>query len=262
MLCFIAGDTTHSVLTEVMHQDNPFPSLAGMLYLLAYPLFGASIFLIIRARSSSRDLPGLIDAVIITTGLGLLSWVYLIVPNLTADGLDGWQHVTSVAHPLGDVLILAMLVRLVVGGGLRIRSMQLLVTGTLGLMVADVLYGLFQLNGSWNIGGPVDSGWAVFCIAWGAAALHPSMRQLSNVVPSPSVTPSQVRIALLVLVSLVAPGVLFLHSQMHEDILATTVAVFSAALFLLVMARMAGILAITSSLLGVNGRCVPSVRLW
>jgi diguanylate cyclase (GGDEF)-like protein/PAS domain S-box-containing protein len=242
MLCFIAGDTTHSVLTEVMHQDNPFPSLAGMLYLLAYPLFGASIFLIIRARSSSRDLPGLIDAVIITTGLGLLSWVYLIVPNLTADGLDGWQHVTSVAHPLGDVLILAMLVRLVVGGGLRIRSMQLLVTGTLGLMVADVLYGLFQLNGSWNIGGPVDSGWAVFCIAWGAAALHPSMRQLSNVVPPPSVTPSQVRIALLVLVSLVAPGVLFLHSQMHEDILATTVAVFSAALFLLVMARMAGIL--------------------
>jgi hypothetical protein len=69
MLCFIAGDTTHSVLTEVMHQDNPFPSLAGLLYLLAYPLFGAGIFLIIKARSSSRDLPGLIDAVIIRVRL-------------------------------------------------------------------------------------------------------------------------------------------------------------------------------------------------
>jgi diguanylate cyclase (GGDEF)-like protein/PAS domain S-box-containing protein len=241
-LCFIAGDTSYNVLTEIMHQDNPFPSVADVFYLLTYPLFAAGILLIIRARSSSRDIASLIDAVIITTGLGLLSWVYLIVPNFLADDLNVFERIVSVAYPLGDVLILAMLARLVAGGGLRIRSMVLLVTGALGLMVADVLYGLIQLNGVWTIGGPVDTGWAVFYLAWGTAALHPSMHRLSDVVPQRSVGASRARITLLALASLIAPGVLVIQSQTNRNVHATTVAIFSAALFVLVLARMSGIL--------------------
>ncbi len=242
-LTFIAGDTSYNVLTELLHQDNPFPSVADLFYLLTYLFIAAGLFLIIRARSSSRDLPSLIDAVIITTGLGLLSWVYLIAPNFQADGLDALQRVTSVAYPLGDVLVVAMLARLIAGGGLRIRSMQLLVTGALGIMVADVLYGLIQLNGTWAVGGPVDLGWALFYAAWGAAALHPSMSRLTEVAPLTSVTASKVRIALLASASLIAPGVLFMQAQLHQEILATTIAVFSTVLFVLVLARMAGILA-------------------
>jgi diguanylate cyclase (GGDEF)-like protein/PAS domain S-box-containing protein len=246
-LCFIAGNSWYNVLSQStaqsMAQNNPFPSLADLFYLFTYPLLAAGIFVIIRARSSSRDVPALIDAAIMTTGLGLLLWVYLVVPVFQTNGLDALPRITSVAYPLGDILILAMLARLVAGGGLRIGSMQLLVIGAVGLMVASVLCRLIQLNGSWKVGGPVDSGWAVFYVAWGAAALHPSMRRLTDVVPVPSVAVSQVRITLLLLTSLIAPGVLFMQSQMHGEIPATTVAVFSAALFLLVLARMAGILA-------------------
>ncbi len=241
-LAFITGDTTYNVLTDVLHQDNPFPSVADLLYLLTYPLFAAGIFLIIRARSSSRDLPSLIDAVIITTGLGLLSWVYLIVPNFQADGLDGLQRATSVAYPAGDVMILALLARLVAGGGLRFTAMRCLVTGAVGLMAADFAYGLVQLRGSWQIGGPVDLGWAIFYIGWGLAALHPSMGRLSDVAPLGSVAIGRARLALLASASLIAPGVLLAESQMHTDTPATTVAIFSAALFILVLARMWGIL--------------------
>ena len=242
-LTFIAGDTSYNALTDILHQDNPFPSVADLFYLLTYVLVAAGIFLIIRARSSSRDLPSLIDAVTITTGLGLLSWVYLIVPNFQADGLDTIQRIVSVGYPVGDVMILAMLARLVAGGGLRFASMWFLVTGAMGLMVADVLYGLIQLNGAWAIGGPVDLGWAIFYLAWGAAALHPSMRRLSDVAPLASVGIGRVRLVLLASASLIAPGVLFTESQLHKSIPATTVAIFSAALFVLVLARMWGILA-------------------
>ena len=241
-LTFIAGDTSYNILSEVMGQDNPFPSVADLFYLLTYLFVAAGLFMIIRARSSSRDIPSLTDAVIITTGLGLLSWVYLIVPNFKVDGLDALQRVTSVAYPLGDVLVLAMLARLIAGGGLRIRSMRFLVIGALGIMVADALYGLIQLNGEWKVGGPVDFGWALFYIAWGAAALHPSMRELTKVAPLPSVAVSRLRIVLLASASLIAPGVLFLQAQRGKEIPATTVAVFSAVLFILVLARMAGIL--------------------
>jgi len=243
-LTFIAGDTSYNVLTDVMHQDNPFPSVADLFYLLTYVFIAAGIFLIIRARSSSRDLPSLIDAVIITTGLGLLSWVYLIVPNFQADGLDWLQRAVSVAYPVGDVMILAMLARLVAGGGLRFGSMRFLVAGVMGIMGADVAYGLTQIYGVWEIGGPVDTGWALFYATWGAAALHPSMRRLTDVAPLASVGVGRGRLTLLAMASLIAPGVLIAQALRHTSIDATTiatVAVFSAALFVLVLARMSGI---------------------
>jgi diguanylate cyclase (GGDEF)-like protein/PAS domain S-box-containing protein len=243
-LTFIAGDTSYNVLTQIMHQDNPFPSVADLFYLLTYVFIASGIFLIIRARCSSRDLPSLIDAVIITTGLGLLSWVYLIVPNFQADGLDWLQRAVSVAYPVGDVLILAMLARLVAGGGLRFGSMRFLMIGAMGIMAADVLYGLIQINGVWEIGGPVDIGWALFYATWGAAALHPSMRRLTDIAPLASVGAGRARLTLLALASLIAPGVLLVQSVRHTNIASTTVAtvaVFSATLFVLVLARMSGV---------------------
>jgi hypothetical protein len=60
--------------------------------------------------------------------------------------------VISVAYPLGDVLLLAMLARLMSAGGSRTRSLQLLTCATLGLLAADVMYGLIQLNGTWAVG--------------------------------------------------------------------------------------------------------------
>ena len=244
LFTFIAGDTSYNVLTQVMHQDNPFPSVADLFYLLTYVFIATGIFLITRARSSSRDLPSLIDAVIITTGLGLLSWVYLIVPNFQADGLNWLERAVSVAYPVGDVMILAMLARLVAGGGLRFRSMRFLVAGAVGIMGADVLYGLTQMYGVWQIGGPVDLGWALFYATWGAAALNPSMRRLTDVAPLASVVVGRGRLALLAMASLIAPGVLLLQAARHTTVDATTVAtvaVFSAALFVLVLARMSGI---------------------
>jgi diguanylate cyclase (GGDEF)-like protein/PAS domain S-box-containing protein len=242
--CFIAGDTTYNVLTQLLHEDDPFPSLADVFYLLTYPLFAAAILLMIRSRTSSRDRAALIDAIIITTGLGLLSWVYLIIPNFQAAGLSGAQRVISVAYPLGDVLVLAMLARLVGGGGARVRSMQLLTIGAVGLMVADVLYGLIQLNGGWAVGGPVDVGWSLFYLAWGCAALHPSMPRMTERLPRQAPKMGRARVSMLASVSLIAPAVLFAESLSGHGAHVKTVAMFSAALFLLVIARLLGILTV------------------
>jgi hypothetical protein len=58
--------------------------------------------------------------------------------------------------------------------------------GTIGLLASDVLYGLGRLEGSWQIGSSYDLGWVLFYIAWGAAALHPSMAALAVPVHQPS----------------------------------------------------------------------------
>ena len=235
---FIAGDTTYTILRVIFHEPNPFPSLADVFYLLTFPCFAAGLMVFIRARSAGRDRADLIDAMIITTGLALLSWVYLVIPNFEADGLSTLQRFIGVGYPLGDVLVFAMLVRLVGGGGVRLRSKRLLVIGAVGLLVADTLYGLIQLNGDWHENGPVDTGWVLFYLAWGCAALDPSMARMGDIQPRRTQRVGGRRVASLALVSLIAPAILYVESTTGSTIEATTISIFSAALFLLVIARL------------------------
>ena len=241
--CFIAGDTSYRVLTQVLGEKNPYPSFADLCYLPTYPLFAAALFMFIRGRSRSRDSGALIDALIITTGVGLLVWVSLVEPYFHVAGLTALQRVVSVGYPLGDVLVLSMLARLVVGGGLRITSTRLLVVGALGLLGADVCYGWIQLNGSWKVGGPVDIGWAMFYVAWGAAALHPSMRRVDELSPRASGRAGWLRVATLGAASLIPPAVLLSQSLAGARVDGVAIAIFSALMFALVIARMSAILA-------------------
>src|SRR5436305_705255 len=81
--------------------------------------------------------------------------------------------------------------------------------GCAGLLASDVVYGLGQLNGSWQIGGPIDLGWIELYVGWGLAALHASMLNLTvaQVVRQGQVGP--IRLTVLALSSLIAPAVLF-----------------------------------------------------
>jgi diguanylate cyclase (GGDEF)-like protein/PAS domain S-box-containing protein len=243
LACFVTGDTTYNVLTDVLHWDNPFPSVADVAYLQMYPLIAAGLVLFIRAQTVSRNGAALIDALIVTTGFGLLSWIYLILPYVQQEGLTLLERAVSVAYPLGDVLVLAMLTRLL-GGGRSVRALQLLALGGGGLLAADVLYGWIQLNGAWQVGGPVDVGWVIFYVAWGAAATHPSMRRISEPVPVVNRPLRLGHIALLAFISLIAPAVLMTDAVKHRSGVVGTAAVFSAVLYLLVLARLYGIVTV------------------
>src|SRR5580698_4532779 len=239
-LSFVAGQVSFLILTTVLRVNVPFPSFADVLYLSTYPLYAIGVFIFIRWRTAGSDRRSLIDALTLTAGLGLLSWLYLILPYAHNSQLSWLQKCFSMAYPLGDVLVLAMLARLLAPGPMKARSVQLLTFGTIGLLAADVSYGLIQLHGTFHNGTIVDLGWAIFYSAWGAAALHPSMADLTRPVARRSAEVSPLRLALLMLASLIAPGVLFIESQIHGDtqVYASVIAVFSAILYLLVLSRL------------------------
>ncbi|MFI1096971.1 aminotransferase class I/II-fold pyridoxal phosphate-dependent enzyme [Streptomyces sp. NPDC020917] len=240
---FTAGDTTYNVLNRFFGEQNPFPSAADAFYLATYPLFAAGMMGFIRYRATGRDRGALLDAMILTTGLGLLFWTLLINPNTTAAGMTWIQKAISIAYPLGDVLILAMLTRLLTPSSLKSPSIRLLTLGTAGLLVSDVMYGLLQLRGTWRVGTPMDLGWVVFFTAWGLSALHPSMLELTERAPARAPGIRRSLLVVLVLVSLLAPAVLAdeaLNGRVGD---ALAIALFSAVLFLLVMARLSGLVA-------------------
>ncbi|MEU9292278.1 aminotransferase class I/II-fold pyridoxal phosphate-dependent enzyme [Streptomyces sp. NPDC048266] len=242
-LAFVGGDTAYNALEAFFGQTRPFPSVADALYLITYPLFAIGLFGFIRYRAVGRDLGVVLDALILTSGLALLSWVNLITPLARSEDMSWTEKAISIAYPLGDVLMLAMLARLLVPGGLRSRSVQLLTLGTCGILASDVTYGTLQLKGTWQVGTAWDLGWVVFFTAWGLAALHPSMRGLTERAPEPAPRVAERRLALLAGASLVAPVLLLLQTlrdDRDQDI--AVIAIFSALMFLLVLARLWGMM--------------------
>jgi diguanylate cyclase (GGDEF)-like protein/PAS domain S-box-containing protein len=237
-LCFVAGQLSFLILSDVIHTQVSFPSFADVLYLMTYPLYALGVFIFIRWRTTGSDRRSLIDALTLTVGLALLSWIYLILPYVHDPTLSWVQKCVAIGYPLGDVLVLAMLARLLAPGPTRARSVQLLTAGTVGMLVSDVSYGLIQLHGTFRNGTIVDLGWAVFYSAWGAAALHPSMADLTQPVSRRPVDVSPLRLAILMLASLIAPVVLLVKSLQSGTGYASVIAVFSGILYLLVLSRL------------------------
>jgi diguanylate cyclase (GGDEF)-like protein/PAS domain S-box-containing protein len=242
---FIAGDTIYKTWHQIMGQQNiPFPSFIDAIYITMYPVLACGLLLLVRARLPGRDKAGLLDALILTLGAGLLSWIFLIGPNVRAPG-GLLVRLTAAAYPLGDILLLAMLAHLWSAGGLRNTAGRLLAVGTLGTLVADSIYGLAGLHPGWNWhdGNPFDLGWIVFYSCWGAAALHPSMRQLSERRPVGALLTSNRRLVLLGLVTLIAPVVLLFETTAGKPVDAPVIAGVAGIMFLLVVMRMSGVVA-------------------
>lgn len=243
LLTFIAGDTYYNVVEEYFDASNPFPSPADACYLATYPLFAIGLSGLVRHRWADRDLPSLLDALIITAGLALPVWVYVVQPLTVVEGLTWQQRATSIAYPLGDVLVLALLARLLTPSPLDgpNRAVRLLVVGTVTLLGFDIAYGILQLKDLWQTGTLLDLGWIAFYTAWGLAALHPSMVALTASVPQRmSLLPPPRRLVLLAVATLIAPGILLYEGLSRQTRDAAVIAAFSGVLFLLVILRLAG----------------------
>ena len=236
---FLSGDLYTYSYPKLLGADVGFPSIGDGLYLLVYPVLMAGLFILVRRRSPRPDRAALIDALILTIGIGLLSWVFLIAPNVHLENLSLLANAVSVAYPLGDVLLLAAAIRLAVDAGKRSPAFWLLVSSIVCLMATDSAYNLALLKDTYNHQLIYDAGWIFYYLLWGAAALHPSMRSLEEPAADSRTPLTPLRLTLLGAACLIAPGIRLVQSFGNPDVLVLIVA--SAVLFLLVVVRMAGL---------------------
>jgi diguanylate cyclase (GGDEF)-like protein/PAS domain S-box-containing protein len=239
---FALGDITYDVLTEFLHELNPYPSISDVFYLATYPFLAAGLILMVRSRRLRDGEDGAaLDALIVTSGLGVLSWIYLVQPYIHDADMTLLVKLTSVAYPMGDIVLLGVLIRLVFGGGTRGASLRLLVAGAIGVLGADCIYGWIQLHGQWKVGGPTDLGWVLFYVCWGAAALHPAMRDLTRQRPWRPRHLKPVTLGLLSASAMVAPIALVYRDVAGVPANGGTLAIVSALVFVLVMIRLIGL---------------------
>jgi hypothetical protein len=233
-LLFVAGDLLFGIYEHLVGA-TPFPSPADALYLLGYPVLAAGLWLLIRQRSSRTDWTSLIDAATVTVALAIVAWELLMVPHTRNDALSVVEQVVSIAYPLGDVLLLAVAVRLLFGAA-RTASYVLIAASLTCLLVTDPLYSLLMIRGDQGSASFIDAGWILAYLLFGAAALHPSMRQASEPAPEAALELTPGRLAFLAAAALTAPAVLAYQPE-RLGVGCT------AVLIVLVGARLAGIVA-------------------
>ena len=239
---FLIGDLFFYYYKLVRHVPRPFPSTADAFYLLSYPLLIAGLLTLLRRRVPGGDRAGLIDASMIATAAGLVAEVYLIAPLLAGSGAPLIERVISVAYPLADVALLAVALRVAIGAGSRRPAYYLMGLAVTCLLGADVAYGVVQLTGNFEVGTPFDAGWMGFYLFWGVAALHPTMSTLTEPVATTEDRPHVSRLVILGAVVLLPPAVLVLETARGRYRHVPFVAAASVVLFLLVMARIGGLM--------------------
>ena len=88
---------------------------------LFFPMMLLGLLSLTRSGAAIRDRASMIDALILTAGAGFLSWTFLINPYLENPDLTALEKAISIAYPLCDVLMLAILARLAIGAA---RSLE------------------------------------------------------------------------------------------------------------------------------------------
>ena len=141
----------------------------------------------------------------------------LIAPYLSDDQLTVVPKLVSIAYPLGDILLLAAAIRLAVDAGKRAPAFYLLASSIVTLLLTDFVYGLVTLNGTYTGQLWLDAGWIVFYLLWGAAALHPSMRELEQAAPERDMRLRPLRLGLLLTAAVIAPVIEMAQELMNTD---------------------------------------------
>jgi diguanylate cyclase (GGDEF)-like protein/PAS domain S-box-containing protein len=236
---FFAGDLYTYSYPKLFGVDVEFPSLGDAIYLMVYPALVAGLLVLVRRRNPQGDRAGVIDSLILTVGVALISWVFLVAPNIHLSGLTLLEKAVSAAYPLGDIFLLAAAIRLAVDTGKRAPAFYLLIGSIVSLLAVDSAYTYALLTDAYNHQLSYDVGWITYYLLWGAAALHPSMRTLEEPAVEHRARLTPLRLGLLAGACLIAPGIRAWQSYGDTDKLVLIAA--SALLFLLVVSRMAGL---------------------
>jgi two-component system, cell cycle response regulator len=155
--------------------DPPFPSVADAGYLSFYPLAGAGLVLLMKARlNRAHWLDGLIVALAVTA-IGVEVLLDLVLKNADAAGLS---LATSIAYPVGDILVLSFACALLVlTGRVPSRAWLLIIIGVAVTALADAIYSYAAYSGTYQEGDWIDLLWPLSAALIAFSAWEPAARE-------------------------------------------------------------------------------------
>jgi len=172
-LCYAAAEVLGIMVGERI--DASAASVAGFaLYLAFFPLFLAGAMRLPSAPLGRHDrIALLLDMGIVVLGAGLVIWTLVVRPALATGEPQTLRVVMTVAYPVGDLVVLWALLRLVLlpNGRSPAAGYRMLAASAACMIATDLGYGYYQLHRGLVLWHVLDPGWMASHSLAGLAAV-------------------------------------------------------------------------------------------
>ncbi|MCM2311524.1 MAG: EAL domain-containing protein [Steroidobacteraceae bacterium] len=176
--CYSVGNLSHA--TYWLFDVDPFPSIGDVFFIAFYPL--VLVAAVMAIRSAAVRVPWMrlgLDASILLLGFGGFFWFFVIAPTAAAQqDPNVLRYVLAQSYvALNCVVLLACAVLLMHSASMPIprRAIMLLTLGFASMSVADIVWALSKVGGSYLPGGVSDAMY-LSCYVWLAAAAREQLR--------------------------------------------------------------------------------------
>ncbi|MGX6606862.1 putative bifunctional diguanylate cyclase/phosphodiesterase [Micromonosporaceae bacterium Da 78-11] len=176
------------VLASVLRQIVPgalstppttLGSIPDLIVVPAYLSIGYCFTDMLRHRRAAEDDPARVDALLVGLAAAFMTWTFLIAPAV--DGTDvGALQLVNVFFPVVDIVLVVLVAQLMLAGGARQTALWLLIVAAAAMFTGDFLYSMRDGVLSGVPQHAFDSLFMLMFVMMPAAALHPSMRTLTE----------------------------------------------------------------------------------
>lgn len=242
VLSYFVGNVIWFTYNLVLHADSSVVELANVAYATSYLMIGVGVAIGIRRRDPIGFRTRLIDTGIVFTGTAAVWWVMLIQPFFNVPGIDVPLQILRVLYPIGDVILLAAAGGMLLMPGRRRPSNATLILALTCQILADGIYYYQAFHNSYAIGSIVDVGWLAGFTLMGYAALLATTEADTISARTHRQRFTGGRLALFVSAALAGPVSLAVFRLTGREVRGDVVIVSLLLLFMLVLARMVGLL--------------------
>jgi signal transduction histidine kinase len=234
-----------SLLVQQFGPPGPFPGPGSYISAASIALPIVFLSLVLRHRSARPDAAGSIDATIIATAAFLISWVFVISPNAHIQGVSTAAKTLDIGLAVAHLILVWLCVQIAFDGGTRSTAHRILTLSFIGSALLDTLIAAthFTMTIPMSVVDVATLTRNILYVLILTTPLHPSMRLLT--APATVESPDQgtgMRIVFVTLAALVSPALLISEHFRSSANGLLVIAIGSAVMFLLVVARMEGMI--------------------
>ncbi|MGH2795060.1 MAG: GGDEF domain-containing protein [Actinomycetota bacterium] len=167
------GDVIWSI--EENLGSAPFPGIADIAYVAFYPVLLWGIFAFPTGpRSASERTKLWLDGGTVIVGAAMILWYFSLGPTAQDAGSSFLEQFVSLAYPIGDLVLIFGITRILLGQPPRGsgHALGVLATGLVFMVVGDVAFAHLSLNDNYQGGDWPDSAWMLAQILTAVAAQY------------------------------------------------------------------------------------------
>jgi hypothetical protein len=199
------------------------PSTADLFFLCIFPGLILGLGTLVYRRSAAEDLGALLIntfvCAMVSGALAIVAWEFIVWQTNTDPTITMAKRLVVTAYPLGDLILIALVLRLVFAGGARNTAFVLMVASLCAFLGADIGWAGFLRSGK----SPGDTGRHLLEMAsmgayalLGAAALHPAVRHIGRAQEPADPRLRALRWVALIVSLLTAPAVLMAQALLDR----------------------------------------------